>query len=219
MKLPVIYIFTHDSIALGEDGPTHQPVEQLMSLRLIPNLAVIRPADAAETLIAWRAAIKRKSGPTALVLSRQALPELDRSKLASADNLEKGGYVLKDTLGILDIIVVATGSEVSTALAAAEILESKHIKVRVVSLPSWEIFAEQSEEYRQEVLPEKITSRISIEAGAILGWGRYLGTKGLAIGIDHFGSSAPGPILLEKFGLTAANVVKAAERLLSGGSK
>ncbi len=216
MKLPVIYLFTHDSIGIGEDGPTHQPIEQLMSLRLIPNLTVIRPADAAETAEAWRVALERRSGPTALILSRQNLPILDRKKLAPAENLGKGGYILKDAIGTIDIILMATGSEVSIALASAEIMESKNIKVRVVSLPSWEIFAEQSEHYRLAVLPEKIKTRISIEAGATLGWERYLGSKGLAIGLDHFGSSAPAKVLFEKFGLSVANVVTKAERLLAG---
>jgi transketolase len=216
MKLPVIYVFTHDSIGLGEDGPTHQPVEQLMSLRLIPNFTVIRPADASETVEAWLNALQRRSGPTALILSRQNLPLIDRKRMAPAKNLNKGGYILNDLRGIIDIILIASGSEVSIALAAAEVLESKNKKVRVVSMPSWEIFSEQSEKYRQKVLPSEISKRISIEAGAALGWERYTGFKGRIIGINSFGSSAPGKILLEKFGFTVQKVVEVASQLLSG---
>lgn len=216
MKLPVIYVFTHDSIGLGEDGPTHQPVEQLMSLRLIPNFTVIRPADASETVEAWLNALERRSGPTALILSRQNLPVIDRKRMAPATNLNKGGYILKDSNGIIDIILIASGSEVSIALASAEVLESKNIKVRVVSMPSWEIFSEQSEKYRQKVLPSEISKRISIEAGAALGWERYTGSKGRIIGINSFGSSAPGKILLEKFGFTVQKMVEVASQLLSG---
>jgi transketolase len=217
MKLPLVFIFTHDSIGLGEDGPTHQPVEQLMSLRLMPGLTVIRPADALETVYAWRAALEKRDGPIALILSRQSLPVLNRSTVSSMENLAKGGYVLKETSGIFDIILMSTGSEVQIALTAAAILETQNKKVRVVSLPSWEIFQGQSEQYRQSVLPGEIALRISIEAGTTLGWERYTGSNGKALGIDHFGSSAPGEILYEKFGLTAQKVVEAAQKLIQGG--
>ena len=217
MKLPLIFIFTHDSIGLGEDGPTHQSVEQLMSLRLIPGLTVIRPADALETVYSWRSALEKRDGPIALILSRQSLPVLDRSMVSSKINLTKGGYILKEASGFPDIILISTGSEVQIALAAAAILETQNKKVRVVSLPSWEIFQGQSEQYRQSVLPREIVSRISIEAGTTLGWERYTGSKGNPLGIDHFGSSAPGEILFEKFGLTAQKVVEASQKLFQGG--
>lgn len=216
MKLPVIFVFTHDSIGVGEDGPTHQPVEQLMSLRLIPNLAVVRPADAAETVAAWRAAIERRS-PTALILSRQGLPILDRSMAASAENLSKGGYILKETEGTLDIILIATGSEVQIAVSAADILEKQYIKVRVVSMPCWEIFEEQPAGYQKSVLPPEIAARISIEAGVTSGWERYTGLQGVALGINHFGASAPAEVLFEQYGLTVQKVVETASRLLGRG--
>jgi transketolase len=214
MKLPVIFIFTHDSIGIGEDGPAHQPVEQIMSLRLIPNLTVIRPADAFETVQAWRVAMENKKGPTVLVLSRQSLPVLGGNYAVFPTNLGQGGYILKDPGGFIDIILIASGSEVQIALAAAVLLEKQNKKVRVVSLPSWEIFERQTEQYRQNVLPCEVKARISIEAGTTPGWERYTGSRGIALGLDHFGSSAPGEILFEKFGLTAQKIVEAAARLV-----
>ena len=182
MKLPVIYVFTHDSIGLGQDGPTHQPVEHLMSLRLIPGLTVIRPADAAETVEAWRVAVESRSGPTALILSRQSLPVLNRHALTSARNLSKGAYILKEAAGQIDIMLIASGSEVQIALAAAEILESQNKKVRVISMPSWELFEKEPEAYRRRVLPAGVYNRIAIEAGATSGLGALHRVKGFDIG-------------------------------------
>ena len=213
MRQGVIYVFTHDSIGLGEDGPTHQPIEHLMSLRAIPNLTLIRPADATETAQAWRAAILNTEGPTALALTRQGVPTLDRSTLASADGVHKGAYVLKGGADD-ELILIATGSEVHLALGAAEELESDGVKVRVVSMPSWELFEKQSEEYRESVLPRSIARRVSIEAGVTMGWERYIGLDGLAIGIDRFGESAPAERLFKEFGFTVDNVVNHARKLL-----
>ncbi|KPJ77543.1 MAG: transketolase [Deltaproteobacteria bacterium SG8_13] len=216
MKLPVIYVFTHDSIGLGEDGPTHQPVEHLASLRAIPNLTVIRPCDANETAEAWKAALARKNGPTALSLTRQALPTIDRGTLASADRLMRGGYILKDPeQQPARVILIASGSEVDIALKAASQLSDRNIAVRVVSMPCWELFDAQPNEYRQEVLPPDIPVRVAVEAGSRQGWARYVGSAGAVIGIDHFGASAPYSVLYEKFGITAENVVQKALALLS----
>ena len=215
MKLPVVYIFTHDSIGLGEDGPTHQPIEQLAGLRAIPNLTVIRPADAAETAVAWRLAIARREGPVALVLTRQKLPVIDRSRTAPADEVEKGAYVLTETQGRRpELILIATGSEVPLALQAAHALESEGKAVRVVSMPSWRLFEEQSASYRNGVLPPEITARISIEAASTFGWERYVGWQGVMIGIDHFGASAPGEVVMREFGFTVENVTAHARSLL-----
>jgi transketolase len=210
-----IFIFTHDSIFLGEDGPTHQPVEHLPALRAIPNLSVIRPADANETAVAWRAAIERRDGPVALALTRQGLPVIDRSKYASAEGLTRGGYVLADArTKAPEIILIASGSEVPVALEAYEKLTAEGIAARVVSLPSWDIFEQQSQEYRDEVLPPGVAARLAIEAAVPLGWERYVGTKGAVIGITRFGASAPYKVLAEKFGFTAANVLRRARELL-----
>jgi transketolase len=216
MGLKVIYVFTHDSIGLGEDGPTHQPIEQLAALRAIPNLTVLRPCDANETAEAWRFAIQHKEGPVAFALTRQGLPTLDRQKFASADGLHRGGYVLKDTEGgkHADVILIASGSEVNIAMEAAEKLEEKDLGVRVVSMPSWELFDKQSEEYRNQVLNPEIKARVAIEAGSTQGWHRYLGNRAEVVGIDHFGASAPYKILYEKFGITADRVVEKALQLL-----
>jgi transketolase len=205
MGLKVIYVFTHDSIGLGEDGPTHQPVEQLAALRAIPNLTVLRPCDGNETAEAWRFAIQHKEGPVAFALTRQGLPTLDRQKFASAEGLHRGGYVLKDAEGgkHADVILIASGSEVNIAMEAAEKLEEKGVGVRVVSMPSWELFDKQPEEYRNQVLNSEIKARVAIEAGATQGWHRYLGNRAEVVGIDHFGASAPYKILYEKFGITA----------------
>ena len=217
MGIRVIYIFTHDSIGLGEDGPTHQPIEQLMGLRMVPNLVTIRPADATETAEAWKVAIERRNGPTALVLSRQNLPILDRTKLAAAIGLRQGGYVLWQSTATPEIILVATGSEVHIALEAGMDLQQHGISARVVSLPSWELFEAQPVAYRNEILPPNITARISIEAGVPLGWERYVGLNGVAVGISRFGASAPGKIVYEKLGLTAQRVIDEALKLSHRG--
>lgn len=214
MGLRVIYVFTHDSIGLGEDGPTHQPVEQIMSLRTIPGLTVIRPACANETVAAWRQALLNERGPTALILTRQNLPVIKRAGLAAAENLARGGYILWQSGDKPDLIIIATGSEVSLALAAAPKMADRGTAVRVVSLPSWELFAAQPEDYRREVLPPDIRARLAIEAGVKLGWERYVGLDGAIIGMDGFGASAPGPKLFEKFGFTADEVVRVAENLI-----
>jgi transketolase len=216
MGLPVIYIGTHDSIGLGEDGPTHQPIEQLAMLRATPNVHVFRPADATETAEAWRSAISRRDGPTVLALSRQKLPILDRVALASAEGVRQGGYVLRDGAGIPELILLATGSEVHLALAAAERLTAGGRRVRVVSLPCWELFDAQPESYRHQVLPPKVRARVSIEAAATMGWHRFIGDSGVAIGIDHFGASAPADRLFQEFGFTVEAIVAAAEKCVRG---
>jgi transketolase len=214
MRLRVIYVFTHDSIFLGEDGPTHQPIEQLASLRAIPNLAVIRPADAAETAIAWHIALER-AGPTALVLTRQKLPPIERAKYPSAENVRYGGYVLSDAEGgSPELIIVATGSEVWIALEAGEELRRRGKKVRVVDLACWELFEEQAEEYRESVLPSAVKKRLAIEAASPFGWERYVGLEGKILGINRFGASAPYKVLAEKFGFTVEAVVREALKIL-----
>jgi transketolase len=216
MELPVTYVFTHDSIGLGEDGPTHQPVEQLAALRAIPGLQDLRPADSAETAVAWRVAMERKDGPSFLALSRQKVAVLDRTKLASADGLRRGGYVLADASGgAPTVILIASGSEVGLALDARERLESEGVPTRVVSLPSWFLFARQDARYRDEVLPPSVSARVSVEAAVTFGWDRWVGSVGRAVGVDHFGASAPQEILYEKFGVTTEAVVAAARSLLA----
>ncbi len=212
MKLPVIYVFTHDSVAVGEDGPTHQPVEHLASLRAIPNLTVIRPADATETAEAWRKAIATNDRPVALLLSRQKLPILDAQK--TANGVERGGYVLSDCKGNPEILLIATGAEVHIALAAQKMLADAKIAARVVNMPSWEIFEERSESYKKRILPPALKHRIAIEAGIPMGWERYVGSDGVVIGIDGFGASAPGGTVLEKFGFTPERIVEAARTML-----
>jgi transketolase len=216
MGLKVIYVFTHDSIGLGEDGPTHQPIEQLAALRAIPNLTVLRPCDANESVEAWRFALKHKKGPVALTLTRQGVPILDREKFASADGLYRGAYVLSEADGDKepDVIVIASGSEVHIAIEAANKLQEKGVSVRVVSMPSWELFDKQPEEYRNQVLPPTVKARLAIEAGVTQGWHRYLSSKGEVVGVDHFGASAPYKILYEKFGITADRVVQKGLQLL-----
>lgn len=214
MKLHVIYIFTHDSVGLGEDGPTHQPVEQISSLRAVPGLTVIRPADANEAAEAWKTAAAYKHGPVAIILTRQKVPIIDRSKFSEAIGLRRGAYILADSGGKPEIIFIATGSEIHLALLSYERLLNEGIKVRIVSMPSWELFEQQTEDYRKEVLPPDITARISIEAGSTHGWHKYIGLYGEAIGIDHFGASAPGEILLKEFGFTSENIVNKAKKLL-----
>ncbi|MCM0604624.1 MAG: transketolase [Xanthomonadaceae bacterium] len=201
--LPVVFVFTHDSIGLGEDGPTHQPVEHLLSLRSMPGLVTLRPADPNETTHAWRVAMSRKFGPTALVLTRQKTTVLDQSVMGSAEGTARGAYVLyeKDA-SKTEGIILATGSEVSIALAGAKKLEASNKYYRVVSMPSWELFSIQSNDYREKVLPKKLTKRISIEAGVTLGWEKWIGDEGVAIGVDKYGTSAPDKIIYEKYGLT-----------------
>jgi transketolase len=216
MELPVIHVFTHDSIGLGEDGPTHQPVEQLASLRAIPGLDVIRPADANEAAEAWRVAIDRRHQPVALVLTRQDVPVIDRSRYAPAEGLRRGGYVLADAeSGEPDVILIATGSEVALALAAHEELSGEGISSRVVSLPCWELFDRQDASYRDEVLPPSVTARVSVEEASTLGWDRYVGLDGRRIGMHTFGSSAPLKDVLDKFGFTPDKVAEAAREVLA----
>ena len=220
MKLHVIYVFTHDSIGLGEDGPTHQPIEQLAALRAIPNLKVVRPCDANETVAAWKTALKSVGGPVALVLTRQNLPVLDRTVFGPADGLQKGAYVVRDPQDSRpDLLLMASGSEVHITLAAAAALADKGIAVRVVSIPCWELFEEQPEEYRRMVLPPEVTARLAVEAGVQQGWYRYVGSRGSVIGLTHFGASAPYEVLYDKFGLTADHVVEESLNLLEQNAR
>jgi transketolase len=221
-KIRPIYVFTHDSIGLGEDGPTHQPIEQIASLRAIPGVVIIRPADANETSYAWQAAIEHKGSPVALILTRQGLPVLDQGKYPSAKNLLKGAYTLwestpsgKDSKGTPELILLASGSEVSITLKAAGILESEGIKVRVISFPSWELFERQSKEYKDSVLPPSVKARVSIELGIKQGWEKYTGDSGESISIEKFGASAPIEILMEKYGFTTENIVETAKKALN----
>ncbi|HXH62994.1 MAG TPA: transketolase [Gemmatimonadales bacterium] len=214
----VIYVWTHDSIALGEDGPTHQPVEQLAGLRAIPNLLLLRPADANETVEAWRIAMRHTSGPVGLVLTRQKIPVLDRTTLAPAAGAARGAYVLVDggPGTQLEIIFIATGSEVSLALAAHHQLAAEGVRSRVVSMPSWELFEAQAEAYREAVLPRAVSARISVEAASPFGWDRYVGTGGAIIGVHGFGASAPGPEVMARYGFTVEHVVATAKAVLAG---
>ena len=213
-EAPVTYIFTHDSIGLGEDGPTHQPVEHITALRTIPNLTVIRPGDANETVEAWRFAVRQRQGPVALILSRQKMPTLDRKKFASAKNLAKGAYILYDTEDPPEIILIATGSELHLVVEAQELLAKEGIKARVVSMPSWELFEKQSKRYQESVLPPSVHTRLAVEAGVTLGWHKYVTTEGEVIGIDRFGESGPGEEVMKHFGFTTENVYQRARRLL-----
>jgi transketolase len=224
-EIQVIYVFTHDSVGLGEDGPTHQPIEHLAALRAIPHLFVIRPADAHEVSEAWRLAILRRDAPTALALTRQKVPLIDRKKFSSAEGLRRGGYVLaeagevstgsgSDRVSRPELILIATGSEVSLALEAREQLQKDGVATRVVSMPCVELFEEQPADYRDEVLPPSITARLSIEAGVGQGWDRYVGAKGDKICLERFGASAPGDVALKNLGFNVDNVVKHARALL-----
>ena len=233
-EVQVIYIFTHDSIGLGEDGPTHQPIEHLAALRAIPQLFVIRPADSHEVREAWRIAILRRSGPTALALTRQKVPLIDRTVCASAEGLRRGAYILAEADGAearprgpqtgspagvgasgrAQLLLIATGSEVSLALEAREKLQSEGIPTRVVSMPCWELFEEQSEDYRNEVFPPAVTARLAIEAGVRQGWERYVGAKGGVICLDRFGASAPGDVAMKNLGFNVDNVVSRARALI-----
>ncbi len=210
--LHVIYIFTHDSVGVGEDGPTHQPVEQVASLRAIPNLTVIRPGDANETAEGWKTALRHRKGPVVLVHSRQALPTFDREKYAAAEGLRRGAYILADSDDI-EVILIASGSELHLAVAAGETLRNEGIGTRVVSMPSWELFEEQPESYRDEVLPPEIVTRLAVEAGATQGWHKYVGRRGEVIGVDRFGASAPGGKVLAEYGFTAGHVADRARAL------
>ncbi len=215
MKLQVVYVFTHDSIALGEDGPTHQPIEHIFSLRAIPGLTVIRPADANEAAEAWKAAVARREGPSALIFSRQNLPVIDRIRFGSAAGLAQGAYILADCAPAQpQAVLIATGSEVHLAMEVYERARQEGLRLRVVSMPSWELFERQPEEYRLQVLPPGVPLRLSIEAGSTLGWHKYVGSQGEALGIDHFGASAPAKVLLEKFGFTVENIMRKIKNLL-----
>lgn len=214
MDAHVIYVWTHDSVWLGEDGPTHQPVEHAAALRTIPNLTVIRPSDATETAEAWRFAVAH-DGPVAMLFTRQGVPVIDREKYAAASNLAKGAYVLADVDGTPDVILIATGSEVSLALEAREILAQEGVGARVVSMPSWELFEAQPQAYKESVLPPEVTARMAIEAGVSMGWDRYVGPQGVMYGIDHFGASAPYKVLMEQWGFTGPAIAKRALELLA----
>jgi transketolase len=210
MNQPVVYVFTHDSIALGEDGPTHQPIEQLAALRTIPNTKVFRPADAKETAVAWIEALKNTDGPSVLALTRQGLPILE-----DVEGAHKGGYIVdKEKGNSPDAILIATGSEVSLAMDAKKELEKDGIDARVVSILSWELFDKQDENYKEEILPKNITKRVSIEAGSTFGWQKYIGSEGKCIGIDSFGASAPGPELMDRFGFNVGNVVETVKEIM-----
>ena len=210
MELPVIYIFTHDSIGVGEDGPTHQPVEQLVALRSIPGLIVLRPADANEVAEAWRVAMRQHGKPVALVLSRQALPTIDRTKYGPASGVDRGAYVVADSGGTPDVILIGTGSELTLCLGAYEALQAEGVHARVVSMPSWELFESQDDAYKNEVLPHSVLGRVAVEQGAVMGWDRYVGWGGAVIGMHTFGASAPAGELQKKFGFTPEKVLEAA---------
>ena len=217
MKIPTVVVFTHDSIGVGEDGPTHQPVEQLAACRAIPNLVVLRPGDANETSVGWRVALEQTKRPVLLALTRQNVPTLDREKYASADGVARGGYVLADAPGGKpDVILMATGSELQLAVAAHEELTAAGIKSRVVSMPSFELFDEQPQKYRDSVLPPAVTARVAVEAGIRQGWDKYLGSSGTFVGLDTFGASAPFEEIYQHRGLTASAVAPAAKALVSG---
>lgn len=219
MGLHVVYVFTHDSIALGEDGPTHQPVEQLAGLRSVPNLCVIRPGDANETAVAWRVALESTDHPVALVLTRQHLVTLDRSRYAQADGLRKGAYILADAPGGKpEVILVASGSEVGLIVAAQESLQKQNVKVRTVSMPSWELFDAQPQVYRDTVLLPSVTARFAVEAGVAQGWHRYVGERGDVLSVERFGASAPGDVVMREYGFTVENVCKRVLALLKRAS-
>ncbi|TAL44446.1 MAG: transketolase, partial [Methylovulum sp.] len=213
MKIRSIFVYTHDSIGLGEDGPTHQPIEQTATLRLIPGIQVWRPCDAVETAVSWKSAIERKDGPSILIFSRQNLPHVTRTQ-EQIDAVSRGGYILRDSDGEPEAIIIATGSEVELALKAAEELTAKGKKVRVVSMPSTNIFDAQEVAYREAVLPSTVTKRVAVEAGSTDGWWKYVGTSGKIIGLDRFGESAPAGLLFKEFGFTVENVVKSVEAVL-----
>ncbi|MCH2511164.1 MAG: transketolase [Chloroflexi bacterium] len=216
MGQQVIYVFTHDSIGVGEDGPTHQPIEHLMALREIPGLVVSRPADATETVEVWRGAMARQDGPTVMAFTRQNLPVLDRSVLSPASGVLKGGYILWESGDSPQVVIMATGSEVHIALEAGQALDSEGIAARVVSMPSWEVFDEQPKEYRDSVLPPSLRARVSVEAGTTMGWERYVGLDGASVGMSGYGASAPAAVLYENFDITAKRVADEARKLVNG---
>jgi transketolase len=221
MEIPVLHIFTHDSIGVGEDGPTHQPVEQLLCLRAIPGLITLRPADANEVVEAWRVIMQFRHEPVALILTRQALPTLDRTTYASAEGVQRGAYILAEAHnGTPEVLLLATGSEVALCLEAYEQLNAEGIKARVVSMPSWEIFeyyCRQHPEYREHVLPAAVTARVSVEQASTLGWARYVGSTGHTIGMETFGASAPLKELQRKFGFTPEHIITAAKEQVAQG--
>ena len=214
MEVPVVFVFTHDSIGVGEDGPTHQPIEQLASLRAIPGLDTIRPGDANEAAQAWKVALSHTHEPTALILSRQAIPTLDRTRYASAVGLEKGGYVLADCEGTPEIILIGTGSELPMVVDAHERLTAQGVKSRVVSLPSWYLFEKQDDAYRESVFPNAVRARLAVEQGGAMGWDRYVGHDGGTITMSTFGASAPLADLQKKFGFTVDNICDVAKKLI-----
>jgi transketolase len=211
MKIPSIFVYTHDSIGLGEDGPTHQPVEQIPTLRMIPNMSVWRPCDAVESAVCWRLAVERRQGPSSLIFSRQNLAHIARSPEQIAA-IARGGYILRDTQGTPDAIIIATGSEVELAMKAAEAMGDK--QVRVVSMPSTDCFDAQDEAYRESVLPKAVTARVAVEAAVTAGWWKYVGSAGAVVGIDRFGESAPAGKLFPEFGFTVDNVVATVQGVL-----
>jgi transketolase len=221
MEIPVVYIFTHDSIAVGEDGPTHQPIEHLASLRAIPGLITLRPCDANEVVEAWKVIMQRRHEPVCLILTRQAVPTLDRTKYAPAEGLRRGAYVLADAPGGKpDVLLLATGSEVALCLQAYEQLRAEGVKARVVSMPSWEMFehyCSKNPDYRESVLPSAVTARVSVELASTFGWAQYVGMNGQTLGMRTFGASAPLKELQKKFGFTAEHVVVAARQQLGQG--
>ena len=214
MKIRPIFIYTHDSIGLGEDGTTHQPVEQLIGLRSVPNVTVIRPADANETAQAWRVAIEYSGGPVALILTRQEIPVIDQEKYTKAVELEKGAYILSESEKTPQIILIATGSEVQLILAAQQKLKEQNIAARVVSMPSWELFEKQDDAYKEKIFPKYLRKRLAVEAGSTLGWHKYVTDEGDIIGINKFGESAPGEEVMKEYGFTIENVVIRAKALL-----
>jgi transketolase len=220
MGLPVVWVWTHDSVALGEDGPTHQPVEHYAALRAIPHLWVVRPADANETSVAWRVALEREDGPVALLLSRQSIPVLDRAEVAPADGLERGGYRLWDSFegGDPEIILIATGAEVGATLEAARTVAADGARARVISMPCMELFEAQPDAYREEVLPSAVGARLAVEPGARMSWWRWVGDEGDVLGLDRFGASAPGTTVLEKLGFSAEHIAERARALLQRGN-
>jgi transketolase len=215
MKIHPIFIYTHDSIGLGEDGTTHQPVEQLIGLRSIPNITLIRPADANETAQAWRVALEHSGGPVALILTRQGIPVIDQKKYTNASELEKGAYILSEAEKTPQIILIATGSEVQLILAAQLKLKEENIAARVVSMPSWELFEKQEASYKEKIFPKTLRKRLAVEAGSPMGWHKYITDEGDIIGITGFGESGPGEEVMKEYGFSVENVVKRAKALLS----
>jgi transketolase len=214
MKIRPIIVFTHDSIGLGEDGTTHQPVEQLIGLRSVPNLTLIRPADANETAQAWRVALEHTDGPIALILTRQGIPVIDQEKYTKANELEKGAYILSESENIPELILIGTGSEVQLLITAQQKLKEQNIAARVVSMPSWELFEKQNAAYKEKIFPKALRKRLAVEAGSPIGWLKYVTDEGAIIGINRFGESAPGDEVMKEYGFTVENVVNHARALL-----